>query len=200
MHLTSGISVIAYEPFHAPSAASDAPSPRTQTNPFRICASQWVALPVVPAAWLAFGALLMLATGVTKRLLQPQLSPHRPVPMFSVDFARWWLVQRLIGTVNLLFADQLRGTPALVWWFRMLVRPDSELRHRLRATPAFNVLLGRLDAQALARCGLPHRATKKLMSHLLQSVRHLRFANGYALWGSSIRIQSTEGTTYQCKA
>lgn len=80
---------------------------------------------MVPAAWLAFGALLMLATGVTKRLLQPALGPHRPVPLFSVDFARWWLVQRLVGTVNVLFADQLRGTPALVWWFRMLVRAPT---------------------------------------------------------------------------
>jgi len=77
---------------------------------------------VVPAAWLAFGALAMLATFVTKRLLQPQLNPHRPLLLFSVDFARWWLVQRLAGTVNSMFADQLRGTPALVWWFRMLVR------------------------------------------------------------------------------
>ena len=66
------------------------------------------------------------------------------MPLFSVDFARWWLVQRLIGTVNLLFADQLRGTPALVWWFRMLVRPDSELKRQLRAMLVFNVLLGRL--------------------------------------------------------
>ena len=76
----------------------------------------------MPAAWLAFGALAMLATFVTKRLLQPQLNPHRPLRLFSADFARWWLVQRLAGTVSTMFADQLRGTPALVWWFRMLVR------------------------------------------------------------------------------
>ena len=84
--------------------------------------SQWVALPVVPVAWAAFGALLMLAAAVTKRLLQPQLSAHRPVALFTCEFARWWLVQRLVGIVNLLFAEQLRGTPVLVWWFRMLVR------------------------------------------------------------------------------
>jgi len=99
-------------------------------------ARQWAALPVIPVAWLAFGALLMLATGVTKRLVQPPLSAHRPIPLFSVEFARWWLVQRLVGTVNLLFADQLRGTPALVWWFRMLVRPGAARAPAQPADPA----------------------------------------------------------------
>ena len=83
---------------------------------------QWVALPVVPVAWAAFGALLMAAAALTQRLLQPRLYAHRPLALFTSEFARWWLAQRLVGTVNLLFAEQLRGTPVLVWWFRMLVR------------------------------------------------------------------------------
>lgn len=83
---------------------------------------QWVALPALPAAWAAFGALLMAAAALTQRLLQPRLYAHRPLPLFTGEFARWWLAQRLVGTVNLLFAEQLRGTPVLAWWFRMLVR------------------------------------------------------------------------------
>lgn len=83
---------------------------------------QWVVLPAVPAAWLVFGVLLMAATAVTKSLFEPALYAHRPIKMYSLEFARWWLVQRLISLTNTLFAEQLRGTPFLVWWFRALVR------------------------------------------------------------------------------
>ena len=114
--------------------------------------NSWAALPVIPVAWLAFGALLMLATGVTKRLVQPPLSAHRPIPLFSVEFARWWLVQRLVGTVNLLFADQLRGTSALVWWFRMLVRPSTA---RAPAPPGGR----RASLEAVAGCMQEHGTT-----------------------------------------
>ena len=85
-------------------------------------ASQWAVLPVIPAAWLAFGFLLMAATVVTKHAFQPPLYAHRPIPMFGCEFFRWWLVQRMVGLTTVLFADQLRGTPFLVWWFRALVR------------------------------------------------------------------------------
>ena len=84
-------------------------------------------LPVIPAAWLVFGALLMACTAVTKALLQPPLYAHRPIRMFGFEFARWWLVQRLVGLTNMLFAEQLRGTPFLAWWFRALVRAPSSL-------------------------------------------------------------------------
>ena len=85
---------------------------------------QWVVLPAVPAAWLVFGVLLCLATVVTKNIVQPPLYSHRPIPVFSCEFLRWWLVQRLISVTNLMFADQLRGTAYLAWWFRALVRPS----------------------------------------------------------------------------
>ena len=88
-------------------------------------AAQWVVLPAVPAAWLIFGFLLCLATVVTKNIIQPPLYSHRPIPVFSCEFLRWWLVQRLIGVTNLMFADQLRGTAYLAWWFRALVSPIS---------------------------------------------------------------------------
>ena len=86
---------------------------------------QWVLLPAIPAAWLAFGALLMCATVVTKHAFQPPLYAHRPIPMFGCEFFRWWLVQRMVGLTTVLFADQLRGTTFLVWWFRALVRTSD---------------------------------------------------------------------------
>ena len=87
--------------------------------------AQWVVLPAIPAAWLVFGVLLCLATVITKNVIQPPLYSHRPIPLFSAEFVRWWMVQRLVGLANTLFADQLRGTAYLVWWFRALVSPDS---------------------------------------------------------------------------
>lgn len=86
---------------------------------------QWVVLPAVPAAWLLFGVLLCLATVVTKNVIQPPLYSHRPIQVFSCEFLRWWLVQRLISVTNVMFADQLRGTAYLTWWFRALVSFDG---------------------------------------------------------------------------
>ena len=50
---------------------------------------------VVPAIWLCVGVALCLACVVTSRLLQPKLSANRPLPMFSLEFARYWLVCKL---------------------------------------------------------------------------------------------------------
>lgn len=83
---------------------------------------QWILLPAIPAAWLVFGVLLMSAAVVTKHAFQPPLYAHRPIPMYECEFFRWWLVQRMTGLTTVLFADQLRGTPFLVGWFRALVR------------------------------------------------------------------------------
>ena len=82
---------------------------------------QWVLLPAIPGAWLVFGVLLCTAAVVTKKAIQPQLHSNRPITVFSAEFLRWWLVQRIVGLANILFADQLRGTPFLVLWFRALV-------------------------------------------------------------------------------
>ncbi|CAL8464659.1 g4194 [Coccomyxa elongata] len=87
---------------------------------FGFHANLWILLPVIPAAWLVFGVLLMSAAVVTKHAFQPPLYAHRPIPMYGCEFFRWWLVQRMTGLTTVLFADQLRGTPFLVGWFRAL--------------------------------------------------------------------------------
>ena len=74
----------------------------------------------VPAAWLLIGFGMCAASVVTKRLLAPRLLPRRPIAMYSWAFFRWWLVNRMVGVTSMLFADALRGTPFLVWWFRAL--------------------------------------------------------------------------------
>ncbi|EIE23140.1 hypothetical protein COCSUDRAFT_47508 [Coccomyxa subellipsoidea C-169] len=75
---------------------------------------------VVPAIWLCVGVALCLACVATSRLLQPKLSANRPLPMFSLEFARWWLVSRLVHVTTIVFAEHLRGTPFLTWWYRAL--------------------------------------------------------------------------------
>lgn len=53
----------------------------------------FAALLALPAIWLGCGVALCGACVLTARLLQPKLSPHRPLPMYSLEFARWWLVR-----------------------------------------------------------------------------------------------------------
>ncbi|CAK0786732.1 hypothetical protein CVIRNUC_009946 [Coccomyxa viridis] len=80
----------------------------------------WVLLPVLPLVWLGIGTALCIACVATSRLFQPRLSASRPIPMYTMDFARWWLVSRLVNVTTYIIADHLRGTPFLTWWFRAL--------------------------------------------------------------------------------
>lgn len=52
----------------------------------------WLALPLIPLVWLGLGFSLCFACVLTKRNIGPRLSPRHPIPVFSGDFARWWLV------------------------------------------------------------------------------------------------------------
>ncbi|EIE19942.1 hypothetical protein COCSUDRAFT_58179 [Coccomyxa subellipsoidea C-169] len=80
----------------------------------------WAALPLIPMVWLALGFGLCFACVLTKRNIGPQLSPRHPIKMFSGDFARWWLVNRMVGVTTMIFADQLRSTGLLVSWLRAM--------------------------------------------------------------------------------
>ena len=147
------------------------------------------ALLALPLIWLGCGVALCGACVLTARLLQPKLSPHRPLPMYSLEFARWWLVRaslppayswlfgckkgavldvairlqgfvlqlhcgsrrtvmvtdgtfrrphchgceltirggmqvsRLVNVATFMFAEHLRGSIFLTWWYRAMVRP-----------------------------------------------------------------------------
>ena len=52
----------------------------------------WALLPVLPTVWLGIGAALCVACMATARLFQPRLSNTRPISMYSLEFAQWWLV------------------------------------------------------------------------------------------------------------
>lgn len=145
----------------------------------------FAALLALPALWLACGAALCMSCVLTSRALQPRLSPSRPIGMYSVEFARWWLVRfhphalgssqgaccmlacfagvimldkgqifvigqglhgwytdginrwcglqhgvagmcaqvsRLVNVTTFMFAEHLRGSPFLTWWYRAMVR------------------------------------------------------------------------------
>jgi len=76
----------------------------------------------LPLMWLCLGCCMCLGTVLLKKLLMPPLAVGRPIQLWSVDFARWWLVHRAIDTTNRLFAGSLRGTPFLPLYMRGLVR------------------------------------------------------------------------------
>jgi hypothetical protein len=77
----------------------------------------------LPLVWLVLGFCLCLGTILLKKLLMPILAADRPIKLWSLDFARWWLVHRAIATTNKLFAGSLRGTPFLALYMRALVPP-----------------------------------------------------------------------------
>lgn len=49
-------------------------------------------LTVLPGLYLIFGFALCSACVVSAHIVQPKLSVHRPIEMFSADYARWWTV------------------------------------------------------------------------------------------------------------
>ena len=61
----------------------------------------WALLPVLPTVWLGIGAALCVACVATARLFQPRLSTTRPISMYSLEFAQWWLVSGLSMTFSL---------------------------------------------------------------------------------------------------
>ena len=61
----------------------------------------WALLPVLPTVWLGIGAALCVACVATARLFQPRLSTTRPISMYSLEFAQWWLVSGLSMTLFL---------------------------------------------------------------------------------------------------
>lgn len=87
----------------------------------------WALLPVLPTIWLAIGAALCIACIGTSRLFQPRLSTSRAIPMYSLEFAQWWMVSRLVNVTTYVFADHLRGTLFLTWWYRAMVSTTSPL-------------------------------------------------------------------------
>lgn len=80
-----------------------------------------LALLLLPAARLAYLALLALLTALTAPLIRPNPALHRAVPLWTLDYARWWTCYRLADMATTHAAGPaLRGTPFLGLWYRAL--------------------------------------------------------------------------------
>ena len=75
----------------------------------------------IPLLWLAAGFALALSTAIAGLLLGPQLQDGAAVRMWSLDFARWWLICKLSGVTNGLFLRHFRGTAVIPWFMRLMV-------------------------------------------------------------------------------
>ena len=75
----------------------------------------------LPLMWMAFGYSLCMGTICLKWLVMPVLSVDQAVQLWSLDFARWWLVHRAIAMTNTIFVKHLRGTAILPAYMRALV-------------------------------------------------------------------------------
>lgn len=50
-------------------------------------------LTVLPGLYLIFGFALCSACVLTAQIVQPKLSAHRPIAVYSANYARWWTVR-----------------------------------------------------------------------------------------------------------
>lgn len=82
----------------------------------------WGALPFLPILWLLTGSAMCVGSVALKKLVMPTFSEGQCIEMWSADFARWWLVHRIIGMTSRLFARHLRGTALLPAYLKALVR------------------------------------------------------------------------------
>lgn len=81
-----------------------------------------ILLLLLPFMWLAFGTVLCFGTILLKKLVMPVLAVDCPIQLWTLDFARWWLVHRAVAMTSHLFAKRLRGTALLPAYLRALVR------------------------------------------------------------------------------
>lgn len=90
---------------------------------------------LLPLLWLLFGTSLCLGCILLKKLVMPNLDSERPIQLWSLDFARWWLVHRAIALTNQLFVRHLRGTALLPAYMRALVSILCALRSNFCDSP-----------------------------------------------------------------
>ena len=79
----------------------------------------------IPLLWLAAGFALALCMAVTGLLLRPNLREGVAIKMWSLDFARWWLICRLSSVTNGLFLRHFRGTAIIPWFLRLMASSFS---------------------------------------------------------------------------
>ncbi|CAM9806510.1 unnamed protein product, partial [Phaeothamnion confervicola] len=77
-------------------------------------------LVVLPALWIAYGAVLCALVVASKWMLVGRLAPGTRFATHSWLHLRWWVVQRLMSFCGVLFVDEIRRTRFVVWYYRAL--------------------------------------------------------------------------------
>ncbi|EFJ28539.1 hypothetical protein SELMODRAFT_410953 [Selaginella moellendorffii] len=74
-----------------------------------------------PLCWLLYMAATALAASLGTSFLLPVLHLRTTVPLWSLNFVRWWTCYRLQDFASArIVANQLRGTVFVNWWYRLL--------------------------------------------------------------------------------
>ena len=92
----------------------------------------WAALPFIPVLYMVAGFSLAATTVIVKALVNPKFQADVPVKMWSADFAKWWLVNRMVDTTNQIFMRHFRGTLVLNYFYSLLV---SCVSHTVELNP-----------------------------------------------------------------
>jgi hypothetical protein len=80
----------------------------------------FLAVVLVPSAWMLYIGLIGLTICALTRILQPNYAVQSAVSLWSTRYVRWWTVYRLQDFASKSLAVHLRGTVLLVWWYRLM--------------------------------------------------------------------------------
>lgn len=58
---------------------------------------------------------------MAKWTVLPTFEDGQRVPMWSADFAKWWLVCRLTDITNVVFMNKFKGSVLANWYLNLLV-------------------------------------------------------------------------------
>ncbi|XP_048557931.1 uncharacterized protein LOC125538701 [Triticum urartu] len=77
-------------------------------------------LVMAPIAWICYVLLTSLSLSILgKSLLQPNYGLTPDVSIWSVDFVKWWALNKAQGFAAKMLAVHLKGTIFLNYWFKM---------------------------------------------------------------------------------
>jgi acyl carrier protein len=77
-------------------------------------------LVMAPVAWICYVLLTSLSLSILgKSFLQPNYALTPDVSIWSIDFVKWWTLNKAQGFATKMLAVHLKGTIFLNYWFRM---------------------------------------------------------------------------------
>ncbi|KAF5726792.1 hypothetical protein HS088_TW22G00474 [Tripterygium wilfordii] len=80
-----------------------------------------IPLVLAPLFWMFCTVLTCVSIGFFgNSFLEPNYALSPEISMWSTDFVKWWALYRAKGIASKVFAEHLRGTVFLNYWFQML--------------------------------------------------------------------------------